>query len=375
MISPTAITLSVCICITYYIGNNIDISNISKILNSIGSNFNEYDKGKVNCVNEEGEVVDWYFVYKLPKLQKLGTKGNEYLYIDSNNPKWKRGKVPINSRYSIIGKTLYPIYDLYDSKYIEYIFYNDGIPGSKNYSSKVGHTKGVMAWNSDSVTGFWLIHSVPRFPPSPVLGYNYPYSGYVYGQSMLCINLDYKGGLTALDNTLPVNNPNVYNCSVTNKNLNNLYHLCNDKNYTTLYKNVSRWMESRKGEKFLTFAKSKYFRHDIMSAWIGPTLESDLLSETWQRRGESMITNCSSKYHVHNIKSINVNGTSFINYYDHSKWIVSLYDKKGWVCIGDINRSPTQRHRGGGYACTRNGYLFKLLKETVIEYEGCVINM
>lgn len=76
MVSPTAITLSVCLGITYYIGNNIDLSNLSKILNSIGSKSNDYDKSKINCVNDEGEVVDWYFVYKLPKLQKLGTKGN-----------------------------------------------------------------------------------------------------------------------------------------------------------------------------------------------------------------------------------------------------------------------------------------------------------
>lgn len=80
--------------------------------------------------------------------------------------------------------------------------YNDSPPNA-SYAWNYGHTKGVVMINSDQ--GFWLIHSVPNFPPVPVEGmqtrplkrenitidgkYSYPESGTLYGQSFLCISL------------------------------------------------------------------------------------------------------------------------------------------------------------------------------------------
>jgi deoxyribonuclease-2 len=62
----------------------------------------------------------------------------------------------------------------------------------------MGHTKGVVMSEADG--GFWLVHSVPYFPPSPgnvtttgtdshSEGYSYPSTGLTYGQSFLCISL------------------------------------------------------------------------------------------------------------------------------------------------------------------------------------------
>lgn len=44
----------------------------------------------------------------------------------------------------------------------------------------------------DQTSGFWLVHSVPKFPPHLQDGYGYPDSGMMFGQSFLCITLDYK---------------------------------------------------------------------------------------------------------------------------------------------------------------------------------------
>ena len=62
--------------------------------------------------------------------------------------------------------------------------YNDNHPGDKKDSYR-GHTKGVQLFDSHS--GFWLIHSVPEFPPAR-RPYVFPHTGTVFGQSALCVS-------------------------------------------------------------------------------------------------------------------------------------------------------------------------------------------
>lgn len=64
-----------------------------------------------------------------------------------------------------------------------HLLYNDDPPRLKSNSYK-GHAKGVVLF--DSKSGFWLIHSVPNFPPKKY--YEYPSSGIRYGQSFLCVS-------------------------------------------------------------------------------------------------------------------------------------------------------------------------------------------
>lgn len=71
-----------------------------------------------------------------------------------------------------------------------------------------GHTKGVLIANDTS--GMWLIHSVPKFPPTPEEGsYGYPKSGMVYGQSFLCISLT-GDQLGKVGRQLQYNEPHFY---------------------------------------------------------------------------------------------------------------------------------------------------------------------
>jgi len=95
---------------------------------------------------------------------------------------------------------------------LAYIFYNDEHPDG-NTSFVAGHTKGVVAF--DQLSGFWLVHSVPKYPPSPKSQqYGYPHSGQMYGQSFLCISLKTSQQANNIGRQLLYNRPYVYAANV-----------------------------------------------------------------------------------------------------------------------------------------------------------------
>jgi hypothetical protein len=61
----------------------------------------------------------------------------------------------------------------------------DQTPDDKQHGSN-GHTKGDMAFDANG--GFWLVHSVPRFPVATGNSYGYPAYAKEYGQSFICMS-------------------------------------------------------------------------------------------------------------------------------------------------------------------------------------------
>ncbi len=131
------------------------------------------------CRNHLNEPVDWFILYKLPRLSKsvdpFVANGTGYLYLDSSSSldKWHFSTQGIDSTLSLTGLTLAPLYKL---KEYSYLFYNDQPPNIP-ISLVYGHSKGVLAFEDTTQTGFWLVHSVPRFPQIIQQGYGYPDSG------------------------------------------------------------------------------------------------------------------------------------------------------------------------------------------------------
>ncbi|XP_032726132.1 deoxyribonuclease-2-beta isoform X2 [Lontra canadensis] len=273
--------------------------------------FGVLEATTISCRNEEGEAVDWFTFYKLPKRQDKESRqtGLEYLYLDSTTRSWKRSKQLMNTTNSVLGRTLQQLYEAYASKNnnTAYLLYNDGVPTSVNYSRKYGHTKGLLLWNR--VQGLWLIHSTPRFPPTPEEGYDYPPTGRRHGQTGICV----------------------------------------------------------------TFKYNQYEAIDIFAAWMAQHLKTHLLTETWQRKRQELPSNCSLPYHVYNVKAIKISGQSyFSSYQDHAKWCVSQKRTKNrWTCIGDLNRSPYQAFRSGGFICTQNQLIYHAFQGLVLYYEHC----
>ncbi|KAM4873586.1 LOW QUALITY PROTEIN: deoxyribonuclease-2-beta [Thomomys bottae] len=336
--------------------------------------FGILEASTIACRNEEGEAVDWFIFYKLPKGQG-GETGLEYLYLDSTIRRWRRSEQLMNTIRSALGRTLQPLYDTYGSKTnnTAYFIYNDGVPKSMNYSRKYGHTKGLLLWNR--IQGFWLIHSIPGFPPVPEEGYDYPSSGRRNGQSGMCITFKYSQ-YEAIDSQLLVCNPNIYSCSIPtifHQELIHMPQLCAGSSSAKTPGQQLIKLQSAQGQNFLHFAKSDSFLDDIFAAWMAQQLKTHLLTETWQRKKQELPSNCSFPYHVYNIKAIKLSRQShFSSSQDHAKWCISQRGTKNrWTCIGDLNRSPYQASRSGGFICTQNQYIYQAFQRLVFYYEDC----
>ncbi|KAK6725588.1 hypothetical protein RB195_004107 [Necator americanus] len=136
-------------------------------------------EAKITCRGLNGEPVDWFVVYKPPTTSKSTAK---FYYMDAAHSSWTLAPLTMDSASTAVGATLR---DFYGQNQRHFSFaYNDDSPTGKVDSYR-GHSKGVVLF--DEETGFWIIHSVPNFPP---LGrYGYPATGLKFGQTFLCLTL------------------------------------------------------------------------------------------------------------------------------------------------------------------------------------------
>ncbi|XP_058493696.1 deoxyribonuclease-2-beta isoform X2 [Solea solea] len=327
-----------------------------------------------SCRNEADEPVDWFIIYKLPKY-KIGEVGSglDYMYLDSSVKSWQMSKFMINVSQGAIGNTLNQLYvgGAYKSNNSAYVLYNDA-PPILDYVQGYGHTKGVLLFGRSQ--GFWLSHTIPHFPSFPELGYLYPSSGKVNGQTALCMTYQYEQ-FHEIAKQMVYLYPRFYNCSVPaafSADLPQLVQLCEgSKPLLTSVKRVEQ-LFSLGGDKFVSFVKSEHFVDDIYNGWVAQVLKADLLVESWQREGHDLPSNCSLAQHTMNIQRIYFpTSVSFQSRYDHSKWCVSQSPTDQVTCLGDLNRERAQLWRGGGLICSFNPLIHRAFRQVVDWYIDC----
>ena len=124
---------------------------------------------ELKVLSDTGKPVDWWFMYKLPDDMKptkgaaatfKKTKGNEYLYYDgveatelALSPHTTDGKA------GALWATLNQVYAAGDDQSLGWICYNDEMPRTEENDGEKGHTKGILAYDLDSDSAFWLLHS------------------------------------------------------------------------------------------------------------------------------------------------------------------------------------------------------------------------
>ncbi|KZC13284.1 PREDICTED: plancitoxin-1 [Dufourea novaeangliae] len=349
----------------------------------------------LQCKDENNVPVDWYVLYKLPKTRTssnpLIREGLAYLYITNATIKtgWGLSTRPIGSNNSIPGLTLAPLYNQKRENETMWTLYNDSPPDAPTVF-KYGHTKGVVMVNSGQ--GFWLIHSVPNYPPVPNGGeltrhskngntsiegrYSYPESGTIFGQSFLCVSL---GGdqFDTVGEQLMYNEISVYAKNIPellDKRYPMLRNATNQKRIKSPPYNHKAAIRSLGSVYFTSFAKGSKWQKDLYADFVAPQLQTNLYVQSWLN-GRGKLPSTCSRIKIYNVRSLKFDSANvdFSSSRDHSKWAITVTNKTNthWVCIGDINRADTQYYRGGGALCFKQAQLWKDYRNAVNDVEPC----
>ncbi|XP_038640808.1 deoxyribonuclease-2-alpha-like [Scyliorhinus canicula] len=325
----------------------------------------------ISCYDDDGQPVDWFIIYKLPK--HVNKTGLGYMYMDPSTNGWRAGKHSINDTTCAVGATLQQYYKKakYQNDDMAYVFYNDQIPD--NSESYGGHTKGVVLL--DQKQGFWLVHSTPHFPDKAGQLYTWPHSGEKNGQSLLCVTYLYSQ-FKDIGTQLLYNNPRVYAHSLPNPfdlNLVNMTKAAAGKRAQGPPWKNEVTLTSAAGKHFTSFAKYRKFGDDLYAGWVAEAFHSDLFVQTWLNSAHTLRSNCSMTYAVYNVRNITFGAKiRFDTHEDHSKWCVTIPGAGAkWTCIGDINRDEAQEHRGGGTVCTDDPVVWDSFSSLVASCEIC----
>ena len=360
----------------------------------------------LTAVDNNGKAVDWWFAYKVASESDPAhsSAGDAYLFYDANSSKSAKPKPlslasgKINQSTSALSQTLAQIYTAKSaaSPGLGWFAYNDQNPDIKGsyknpVSGKVlqakaqfgsrGHTKGVLAFDLKTNSGFWLVHSVPMFvlPDKNA----YPDSGLQMGQSFLCVSLaDADTASTIAQLMYKCYQPNVYAASplpkaLAGKKTDFRYLLMSDEVSTPAGTDDASLcgivpFKSRAGMAFKAIAKNEHWgqkdrpKLDFYNDLVGAALGEDIDVETWQRGTVPTSKDKNSNHKVVNMKSVNLKPLGYdiewSETVDHAKLAISDKDEKvHWVCVGGMNFNVSQEKRGGGTVAFQCEPLWKAL--------------
>ncbi|XP_054163409.1 deoxyribonuclease-2-like [Oppia nitens] len=342
--------------------------------------FIDQTYGQLQCRDESGKSVDWYVVYKFPRLsggEAPVDTGFHYAFITSESKSgWILSDLGITDKKSIFGQTLQPLYDKFIDSHISYINYNDQTPDNKTTSGGA-HAKGVVG--IDKTHGFWLIHSVPKFASKESTHtYEYPKTGGRYGQTALCISISIAEVDKVIEQLLYMQ-PQVYSIKVSSdlKSVSKNIAALENKDWETGQLNV-RYIQSTGGVNYTSFSKSPGDHVDLYADIVAPKLSTDLYAETWRQGvGTPLPSECDLKKTVENVHTIGYKFSNsklsgqfdYLN--DHSKWAIGKTSAKPYVCFGDMNRMKSQFKRGGGTTCFETPTVWKNMNEWVARVDKC----
>ena len=122
----------------------------------------------ITALDESGKAVDWWFIYKVPKLTQDANSdsatGYEYVYFDAKATQVVKSPNRLDQGKGALNLTLNSVFKQ-PAATTGWILYNDEKPSSAPGADdgNLGHTKGVIVFDTASKTAFWLLHSWPKY--------------------------------------------------------------------------------------------------------------------------------------------------------------------------------------------------------------------
>jgi deoxyribonuclease II len=325
---------------------------------------------QVSALNDNGHPVDWWFLYKVPKLtqnaESQSTVGYEYVYFDPTSSAVAKSSHLLTDGKGALDLTLQSVFQ-HAATTTGWILYNDQMPaGAKRPdNSAFGHTKGVIAYDTSSGSAFWLLHSWPQYAiptrsalPTPM-----------FGQTFLCMTLDSATASKIATQMLSFQEPQSYlpRIPASLKKTDPLYLLTQPFNprATPGGSNVLN-CKTHGGQAFKVIAKNRNWGKDFWNDLVGPTLKASMDDETWIRGPIPPIIDSDGIHKTFDIKFINLAPLgapwAWPETHDHAKWGITT--TSDWICVGDINRMISQENRGGGTIALQNKTLWSALSKT-----------
>eukprot|EP00768_Dysnectes_brevis_P001981 gnl/Dysnectes_brevis/1595_a1806_1878.p1 GENE.gnl/Dysnectes_brevis/1595_a1806_1878~~gnl/Dysnectes_brevis/1595_a1806_1878.p1 ORF type:complete len:373 (+),score=126.70 gnl/Dysnectes_brevis/1595_a1806_1878:99-1217(+) len=337
------------------------------LIQADASHIQSQSPGSLSCLNEKGSPVDWWIVIKYPILSDHANPhyqdGYGYMYMDATHQSFTPSQYSLaDMDHGAVTLTLQNMYDAltYSPDTTLVFMYNDDPPNTESSSSSRAHAKGMGTADINEDKGFFLVHSIPNWPPPPSPGYQYQFPDYEadYGQSLFCFNQQPSTEYTAVTQFLDIYFSNAYVITFPDA-AQDAYPFLVDVlggAHTLTATEDTFALHTLGGLRITNFAKNRKAQVDLYESMVAPYFDTDLAAETWGRGYmDNYCSGINATYTVENVDVVDAShidtGVQWVDTKDHSKWAVSTSYGTQVTCIGDINRMESQRDRPGGTFC------------------------
>lgn len=334
----------------------------------------------ISALDESGKAVDWWFAYKVPQLGGTGAAaatGYEYVYYDPGVAKVVTSPFRLTMDKGALDATLDAVFGS-PSATRGWILYNDEMPDAarkpktQSDDGSLGHTKGVLAFDTASKTALWLLHSWPKYAMPGAKAMPTP----KYGQTFLCVTIDLATASAIAAIMIDHQEPQVFAARVPKSlaKTDPLYRLSQPIDANPAGDSHVLSFASRGGKAFRLIAKNRKWGGDFWNQLVGPALGVCIDVESWIRGAipdekdsdAPGRINLDGEHEVLDIQAIDLGPVGapwkWPETKDHAKWGIGV--EADWVCVGDINRMISQEKRGGGTIAFQERALWKALAST-----------